>query len=94
MRRCASQRHFTIHIERRILRGERVRRATIYLNGKRVKRVRIRGRRAIRIDLRGQPKGAFTVAVQARTTKGRRLRDVRRYHTCTKKRTKHGRHHH
>jgi hypothetical protein len=93
-RRCASRRHFTIHIKRRILRGDRVKRATVYVNGKRVKRVRIRGRRAIRIDLRGQPKGAFTVAVQARTTKGRRLRDVRRYHTCTKKRTKHRRHHH
>jgi hypothetical protein len=63
-RRCASRRHFTIHIKRRILRGDRVKRATIYLNGKRVKRVRIRGKRAIRIDLRGRRKGAFTITVQ------------------------------
>ena len=68
-----------------------MRRATIYINGKRVKRVRIRGKRAIRVDLRGKPKGTFTLTVQARTTKGRKLRDVRRYHTCAKKRRK--RHH-
>jgi hypothetical protein len=37
---------------------------------------------------------ACQTAKLSRTTKGRRLRDVRRYHTCTKKRTKHRRHHH
>jgi hypothetical protein len=90
-RRCLSRRHFTIHIKRRILRGDRVTRATVYINGKRVKRVRIRGRRAIRIDLRGRRKGTFTLTVEARTTKGRRLRDTRRYHTCAKKRRHHRR---
>jgi hypothetical protein len=84
-RRCASRRHFTIHIKRRLLHGDRVRRATIYLNGKRLKTVRVR-RRAIPIDLRGQRKGTFTITVQARTAKGRTIRDVRRYHTCAKKR--------
>ena len=86
-RRCASRRHFTIHIKRRLLHGDRVRRATIFLNGKRLKTVRVR-RRAIRIDLRGQRKGTFTITVQARTAKGRKIRDVRRYHTCAKKRKK------
>jgi hypothetical protein len=81
-RRCASRRHFTLHIRRRLLHGDRVERATIYLNGKRIKRVRVRGRRAIHINLSGLRKGRFTVTVQARTMNGRRIRDVRRYRTC------------
>jgi len=89
-RRCASRRRFTIHLVR--LRHDRFVRATVFVNGKRVKGVgakRVRGRRArVPINLRGLPKGRITVTVQARTKKGRRIRDVRHYHTCTR-----GRHH-
>ncbi|MEA2312613.1 MAG: hypothetical protein QOE28_2581, partial [Solirubrobacteraceae bacterium] len=79
-RRCVSRRHFAIHLRR--LKGDRIKRATIYVNHKRVKRVRGK-KTSLPVDLRGLPKGRFTITVTATTAKGRHLRDVRRYRTCT-----------
>ena len=45
-----------------------------------------RRRLASGITLRGLPKGTFTVRVEAVTTTGRHLVDLRRYRTCTVKR--------
>ena len=62
-------------------------RATVYVNGKRVKRVsakqlRRHKRLRVHIDLRGLRKGRFTVTVQGRTKRGRTVRDVGHYRTC------------
>ena len=78
-RRCRSRRRFSIRL-REPKRG-RLAVARVYVNGKRVKTVRGRRLRA-RIDLRGLPKGRYTVKVVARTTTGRRTTEKRRYRTC------------
>ena len=82
-RRCVSRRNFRIRLRRP--RGQRLRRATVYVNGKRVRVVRGRRLRA-RVNLRGLPRGTFTVRVEAVTTRGKRFREVRRYRTCTPRR--------
>ncbi|HEX8206313.1 MAG TPA: calcium-binding protein [Solirubrobacteraceae bacterium] len=83
-RRCASRRKFTVRVRREI-RGQ-VRRVTISLNGRRVKRVT--GRRlGLPIDLRGLPKGRVRVRLRVELTDGRVATDTRTYRTCaTKKR--------
>src|SRR4051794_16277761 len=79
-RSCVSRRFFRIRV--RGPRGQKLRSARVYLNGKRVK-VR-RGRATI--NLRGLPKGVARVKIVAVTTRGRRVAAVRRYQTCTAKR--------
>ena len=37
------------------------------------------------VTLTGLPKGTFTVRVEALTSAGKKLVDLRRYHTCTAK---------
>ena len=81
-RRCLSRRRFSIRL--RHPRGDRIKRAKVYVNGKRVKVIRRRHRRPRAIvDLRGLRKRTVTVKIQVVTRKGRRLRELRRYHTCT-----------
>ena len=83
-RRCASRRHFKIHIRERS--GFTIARATVSLNGKRVrafKRSAFRSRKhAATVDLRGLPKGKFTVRIVVTGTDGRVLRGSRTYRTC------------
>lgn len=79
---CASRRVFTIHL--RGPKGQRLRSARVYLNGRRVKSVS--GARTARIDLRGLPKGTVRVKVVARTRSGRTITETRRYLTCTPRR--------
>jgi hypothetical protein len=73
---CASRRDFVIHLRRGLSS------ATIYLNGHRVRVVTGRRLRA-RVDLRGVPRGRFTVRIVARTRAGRKVVSSRRYLTCT-----------
>ncbi len=82
-RRCASRRHFVIRLK--APRGKRLRSARVYVNGKRVRVIRGRRLRA-RIDLRGLPKKTVTVRIVATTRSGRRFADMRRYHTCVRRR--------
>jgi O-glycosyl hydrolase len=78
-RACVSRRVFTIHVKQR---GKRLRRAVVRVAGKRVRAVR-RGRRLVaRIDLRGLPGGVVRVKIRAVTTRGRVLRETRRYRLC------------
>jgi hypothetical protein len=80
-RTCISRRNFRIRL--RHPRGDRLKRAKVYVNGKRVKVIRRRGKRLrATVNLRGLPKGRITVKIQAVTRKGRHLREVRRYKTC------------
>ena len=79
---CASRRDFFIRVRRR--HGERIQRATVLVNGKRVRTYRGRRLRA-RINLRGLPRGTVKVRVYAVTSKGKRVVRTRTYHTCTRK---------
>jgi hypothetical protein len=90
-RKCVSRRSFRIRL--RAPKGQRLRRATIFVAGKRVA-VRVGKRRLSALtgrrltapgSLRGLPKGRFTVRVEAVTRSGRRLVDLRSYRTCTAK---------
>jgi hypothetical protein len=76
---CRSRRDFTIHL-RQPRRG-RIRSARVYVDGKRVRVVR-GDRLTARVDLRGMPKGRFTVRVVIRTTRGQTITRTRRYRTC------------
>jgi hypothetical protein len=83
-RNCLSRRRFRIHL--REPHGDRLKRAKVYVNGKRVK-VRRRHRRLTAIvDLRRLRKGRITVKVEAVTRRGRHLREIRRYRTCVPRR--------
>ena len=80
---CASRRHFVIHLRRGLVS------ARVYVGSRRV-RV-LRGRRLhAPVDLRGLPRGRFTVRIVARTSSGRQVVSVRRYRTCTAKRRRRG----
>ena len=80
---CASRRNFRIRVKSK--RKDPVVRATVHVNGKRVKV--LRGKRLTApVKLTGLPKGRFTVKVVATTRSGKRQVDERQYRTCTKKR--------
>jgi hypothetical protein len=82
-RRCASRRAFSIRV--RAPRGQRLRSARVYLNGKRV-RVLKGARLRARIDLRRLPKGIARVRIVAVTRSGRTITESRRYRTCVPRR--------
>lgn len=77
---CFSRRRFRINL--RAPKGDRLTRATIYVNAKKRRTLTGKALRRSRVDLLGLPKGQFTVTIQARTKKGKKLRQVRRYRTC------------
>jgi hypothetical protein len=77
---CFSRRRFRIRL--RAPKGDRLTSATIYVNAKKRRTLRGKALRRSRVDLLGLPKGQFTVTIQARTKKGKKLRQVRRYRTC------------
>src|SRR4051794_14680692 len=84
--RCASRRAFRLRIRRP--RHARVRDLTLYVNGRRIKRVR-GDRSSTTLSLRGLPAGRVRVTVVARAVRrGRRVtvRDHRVYRTCRPKR--------
>jgi alpha-D-xyloside xylohydrolase len=80
-RRCASRRRFRIRLRRGLDS------ARVYVNGRRVRTLRGRRLRA-RVDLRGLPRGRFTVRVVGRTRSGRTLVATRRYRTCVPRRSR------
>jgi hypothetical protein len=81
-KRCSSRRSFRIRLRDR--RHLKIRRVTVYVNRKRVKK--LTGRHiTTRINLRNLPKGTYTVTVRVTPRHGRTLVDVRRYHTCVAK---------
>lgn len=83
-RRCVSRRRFRIRIRAP---KARVTRAELSVNGKRVKVVRGKQLTAP-IDLRGLPRGRFTVAIKLILADGRTVSAKRRYRTCAAKRTR------
>lgn len=65
-------------------RRAKLRSARVYVDGKRVKLFRRRGRLRAIVDLRGKPPGRFAVRIVARTKRGRVVRSKRVYRTCVK----------
>ena len=78
-RACASRRVFQIRL--RVPRGTAVRRAIVAVNGTRVRVLRGRRLRAP-IDLRGLPRGRFTVTITLELADGRKITTRRLYRTC------------
>ena len=82
-RRCVSRRRFRIRL--RQSKQDPLVRATVYLGGKRV-RVATGKRLTAVIDLRGLPKGKFTIRIVGVTRSGKQALSKRTYRTCRAKR--------
>jgi hypothetical protein len=80
---CVSRRSFRIRL--RSPKGGKLKEAVVSLNGKRVQVVK--GKRLTApVDLRGLPKGRFTVKIAVTLVDGRKVSGTRRYRTCAPKR--------
>lgn len=82
-KRCRSRRSFRIRI--RQPKGVVLASATVTVNGRRVRLLKGRRLRAP-VNLRGLPKGRWTVRIRVVTAAGRVLTGTRRYRTCVPKR--------
>jgi hypothetical protein len=82
-RRCLSRRSFRIRLKEP--RGDALSTASVYVNGRRVE-VRTGDRVTAPINLRGLPKGRYTVRITAKTVRGRTITGTRKYRTCARKR--------
>ena len=82
-RQCVSRRNFRIRLKQP--KGLALKSATVSVNGKRVA-TRSGKRVTAPVDLRGLPKGRFTVKIAVTLTDGRKLTSTRRYRTCAPKR--------
>ena len=82
-RKCLSRRSFRIRL--REPRGDALATASVYVNKKRVQ-TRKGERITAPINLRGLPRGRYTVKITAKTVLGRTISGTRRYRTCTPKR--------
>jgi cytochrome c peroxidase len=81
-RSCKSRRNFTVQVYRP--RGDRIKRVTVLVNGRRVADLRNGRTRRARVDLRGLPRGVMRVKIVARTAKGREIVTLRKYRTCSR----------
>jgi hypothetical protein len=82
-RKCRSKRNFRIRL--RQPKADPLVRATVDVNRRRVK-VLAGARLTAPVDLRGLPKGRYTVKIVATTASGRVIRGSRKYRTCVSKR--------
>lgn len=80
---CVSRRRFRIRL--RIPKGVAASSAEVHVNGKRVRVVK-GNRLTAPVDLRGLPKGRFTVRITVKLVDGRSIRGQRAYRTCAPKR--------
>jgi hypothetical protein len=81
-RKCVSRRVFRIHLHNPPF--DPIKEAVVRLRGRRVAVVRRSRRFASTIDLRGLPRGRFTIAVHLTTVLGHHLSGSRTYHTCVR----------
>ncbi|HTA36325.1 MAG TPA: hypothetical protein VK761_06385 [Solirubrobacteraceae bacterium] len=79
-KRCFSNREFQIHLRNPA--NDPLKRVSIALGGRHLLVARRAGRIEATVNLKGLPKGAFTVKIQALTVLGHRLSGSRTYHTC------------
>jgi hypothetical protein len=80
---CVSRRLFEVAIHRP--KGTRLESGTATLNGRRIARLNAKSRR-VRVDLRGEPAGVYTLRLTFTTSTGHRITEVHRYRTCTPRR--------
>jgi fermentation-respiration switch protein FrsA (DUF1100 family) len=78
---CASRRRVVVHVPLR--RGERLRSASVRILPRAARRAALVGRAGVRVVLDGLPRGRRVVVIRGTTTRGRVVRVVRRYRTCT-----------
>jgi len=82
-KKCLSRRSFRIRL--RNPKGTKIEKAVVFVNGKRV--ITRTGKRVTApIDLRGLPKGRYTVKISVVLSDGRITVGTRKYRTCTPKR--------
>ena len=79
-----SRRKFTVRVKKPA--GVTIRAVKVVINGKVVKTKKVAGRFTSTVDLRGLPKGRFTVGITVTTPSGRKISGLRRYRTCVTKR--------
>jgi hypothetical protein len=79
---CVSRRDFTIHVIQ--IKHLVYRQVSVYVNGHRVSVAR-GARVSAPVNLRGLPKGQYTVKIAVTTSSGRRITGTRTYHTCAAK---------
>ena len=82
-RRCLSRRSFRIRLKEPA--GDALDTASVFVSGRRVQ-TRRRDRITAPINLRGLPRGRYTVKITARTVLGRTISGSRRYRTCAPRR--------
>ena len=78
--KCISRRGFKVRVKL-VKGGDKVVKATVKVNGKQVKIVRGKRLRAP-VELKGLPKGRFTVKITSTTMSGKTIIDTRKYKTC------------
>jgi hypothetical protein len=83
-KKCESRRSFTIHI--RQIAGLVYKQISVYVNNHRVQ-VTSGAHATAPVDLRGLPKGRYTVRIVVTTTSGQQITGTRSYHTCARKAT-------
>jgi hypothetical protein len=81
--KCFSNRVFRIHL--RDPKNDPLKEVVVTLRGRRITVVRHAGVIVSAINLRGLPKGTFTIKIRATTVLGHHLSESRTYHTCIKK---------
>jgi hypothetical protein len=81
--KCFSNRVFRIHL--RDPKNDPLKEVVVTLRGRRITVVRHAGVIVSAINLRGLPKGAFTIKIHATTVLGHHLSESRTYHTCIKR---------
>ncbi len=81
-RGCASRRRFPIRLKEPP--GDALVNAKVTLGGKSLPVTRSGGRLRSVVDLRGLPRGRYTLKIVAKTARGRTIQGSRRYRTCGK----------
>jgi hypothetical protein len=82
-KKCLSVRLFKIHLADP--KYDPLKKVTVTLKGRKIETSRKGNYVVATIDLKGLPKGTFTVKVRATTVLGHHLSASRKYHTCVKK---------
>ncbi len=83
-KKCLSKRSFRIRLKEP--KGDALDSAKVFVNGKLVRTIK-RDRITAPVNLKGLPKGRYTVKITAKTVLGKTISGTRKYRTCTKKKT-------
>ena len=89
-RKCFSRRVFQIHLQDP--KYDPLKKVVVTIGGRRVAVVRRGKVLAATINLKGMPRGTFTVKIRLTTVLGHSLSGSRTYHTCAKKSSHSGKH--